>query len=159
MTSDRQPRRRVALATALVVGAILATLVVVGSGSRRSTRAHADAALPPAQPATLHALGDLVPGMAMGPYRVKDVSDPVDGAVFVHVTSSGAEVTYEVRLLSERPLPAAKTEKYAVYYRGTDGGADVLAGATAVAAALERAPKDTPPLSGLTQYPTVFTSL
>jgi hypothetical protein len=158
MGRDGRTRRRAAIGTALL--ASLAILVVVGvqSGSQRTARARADAALPKAQAATLHALGDLAPGMALGPYQVREVSEPVEGAVLVRASSLSGEVTYEVRPFSDRPLPAARTTLYAVYYRGTDGGADVLAGAGALAAVLERA-SATAPLPGLAPYPTVFTSL
>jgi|HubBroStandDraft_2_1064218.scaffolds.fasta_scaffold241347_2 hypothetical protein len=158
MTQEVHPRRRAVLGTVLVACAAAVAVVVLQSGASRSPRARAGAAAPPAQPATLHALGDLAPGMALGPYQVRDVSEPIDGAVLVRATSPTGETTFEVRLLSDRPLPAAKTGTYAIYYRGTDGGADVLAGAAALAAALERAPKSAP-LPGLTQCPTVFTSL
>jgi hypothetical protein len=158
MKQQAHPRRRAAIGTVLVVCAVALGVVVLQSGASRSPRAHAGAAAPSARPATLHALGDLAPGMALGPYQVRDVSEPIDGAVLVRATSPTGEIIFEVRLLSDRPLPAAKTGTYAVYYRGTDGGADVLAGAAALATALERAAKSAP-LPGLTQYPTVFTSL
>jgi hypothetical protein len=158
MARDGRTGRRAAIGTALVASIAILAVVGVQSGSQRTARARADAALPKAQATTLHALGDLATGMPLGPYRVREVSDPVEGAVLVRASSPSGEVTYEVRLFSDRPLPAARTALYAVYYRGTDGGADVLEGAAALAEALERAPT-TAPLPGLTPYPTVFTSL
>jgi len=144
--------------TALVTFGAAVTLVAILLGPRRSSRARAEAPAPSAVPATLHALGDLAPGMTLGPYVVRGVSEPTSGAVLVRASSSAGDVTYEVRLLSDRPLPPARTGKYSIYYRGTDGGADILAGATALAAILEKAP-DAPPLPGITLYPTVFTAL
>src|SRR5271156_2133490 len=102
MGRDGRTRRRAVIGTALV--ASLAILVVVGvqSGSQRTARARADAALPKAQPATLHALGDLAPGMPLGPYQIREVSEPVEGAVLVRAGSLVGELTYEVRLFSDR---------------------------------------------------------
>ncbi len=123
--------------------------------AHKDTAERRDAAAP-AQAATLHALGDIAPGMPLGSYQISAVSEPIDGAVLVRANSSAGEIVYEVRLLTARPLPPAKTRLYSVYYRGIDGGADVLAGASALADLLGRAPPDTPPLPGLTKYPPPF---
>jgi hypothetical protein len=106
----------------------------------------------PARASTLEALGDLAEGVPLGPYVISGVSEPILGAVLVHASSPAGEVTYEVRLSSDTPLPAARAGRYDVYYRANDGGPNILAGAIALGERLQRVPADGPPIPGLTKY-------
>lgn len=106
----------------------------------------------PARASTLEALGDLAEGRVLGPFQVSGVTEPTEGAILVHASSPTAEVTYEVRLASDTPLPAARGGRYAVFYRDSDGGSDVMAGAAALGALLQRAPRDAAAPPGLTPY-------
>jgi hypothetical protein len=147
--------------SAIVVVVLFALTASVVLSNRGSSRPHALDSAPPARTPTLEALGGLAEGMPLGVFRITHVSEPTDGAVWVHASgpqsgnpSQGqSEVTYEIRLVSDTPLPAAKAGPYAVYYRGADGGPEVIAAAADLARILDRGPKDREPLRGLTPYP------
>jgi len=131
----------------------LGSIAIVLSCLHAWTRPSAVNPARPARPATLEAMGDLAEGVPLGPFQISGVTEPVEGAVLVHAKSAASEVTYEVRLASDAPLPAATAGRYAVYYRATDAGPDVLGGAAALARLLQRAPANVAPLAGLTTYP------
>jgi hypothetical protein len=130
---------------------IFAGLVAVLSSMNQAPHRRPFEGALPARASTLEALGGLAEGMPLGPFQISGVTEPTDGAVIVHATSATGEVTYEVRVASDAPLPAARGGRYAVYYQSSEGGADVVAGAVALGHRLEHA--GSPPLDGLTTYP------
>jgi hypothetical protein len=137
---------------AFVGGAlILVVSPAVVANMGRASHPRTASIVVPARSSTQETLG-VAEGMPLASYQVSGVSEPTDGAVLVRARSPNGEVTYEVWLASDTPLPAAKGGPYAVYYRSSDAGADVLAGAVALGHILERAPSS-PPLAGLTTYP------
>jgi hypothetical protein len=101
----------------------------------------------------LGSLGEIAEGAQLGSFRIESVQGPADGAVRVFARSPTDVVTYEIRLASDAPLPPAKAGLYNIYYRSTDAGPEVLAGATALAELLKKAPPNAPPIRGLTKYP------
>jgi hypothetical protein len=106
----------------------------------------------PATRESLAALG-LEPGTTIGALGVAGVTGPKDGAILIHTTSPAGDTTYEIRLLSEQPRPAARTPLYSIYYRGAVGPGR-LEGAAALANVIAHASPEKPPPPGLTTYPT-----
>jgi hypothetical protein len=142
-------KRRLILlgAVVLVVGLGLAALST-GGGPPSGTFPETS----PAKPSTLEALGDIAEGMPLGSFQISAITEPTEGAILVQAVSPTSKVTYEVRVASDAPLPAAKGGRYAVYYRASEGGSEVMAGAVALGRLLERAPSNVPLPPGLTRY-------
>jgi hypothetical protein len=138
---------------ALVVMGALAVFLDLMTKHGSTPRHRIDAPLPAASSPTLALLGGLSVGTSLGPYEIQSISEPVDGAIWVQASTKVMTVTYEIRLAGDSPNPAARAGRYAVYFRTTDAGGDIMTGAVALGHLLERAPKDAPAPLGLTPYP------
>ena len=158
--------RRAAAPLVITTGSIVALLVMQLAGWRHQPsgergaiesadgRAHGEPE-PPAGDATRAALGGVGPGVTVGPFVVRTVSEPVRGAILIR-TKEGA--VYEVRIASEERPPPARAGRFGVYYRRMRVGAsyppeDLVAGAQAIAKSIERGLAYAPMPEGIEALP------